>query len=57
MDYLTHKESDGEDMSVYGDWRGQRKAMRQRYNELEAEVARLQALLIEEQAEEPNGNN
>lgn len=49
MDYLTHKESDGEDMSKYGDWRGERKQLRIRYNELEAEVSRLQLLLKEEQ--------
>lgn len=49
MDYLTHKESDGEDMSKYGDWRGERKLLRTRYNELEAEVSRLQTVLEEEQ--------
>lgn len=49
MDYLTHKESDGEDMSKYGDWRGERKQLRIRYNDLEAEVERLQIVLKEEQ--------
>lgn len=48
MDYLTHKEADGEDMSKYGDWRGERKRLRVRYNELEAEVVKLKIKLAEE---------
>lgn len=48
MDYLTHKEADGEDMSKYGDWRGERKQLRVRYNELEAEVVKLKIKLAEE---------
>lgn len=36
MDYLTSKYVDGEDMSEYGDWQAQRKALRQEYRELES---------------------
>ena len=35
MDYLTSKFIDGEDMSEYGDWQEQRRALRAEYNRLE----------------------
>lgn len=40
LDYLTHKEADGEDMSKYndmygGDWHEYRRKLRQEFNELE----------------------
>ena len=35
MDYLTSKYIDGEDMSKYGDWQSERKALREEYNALE----------------------
>lgn len=38
MDYLTSKYIDGEDMSEYGDWQAKRKALREEYRELEAQV-------------------
>jgi len=36
MDYLTSKYIDGEDMTQYGDWQGERRALRNEYRELEA---------------------
>ena len=38
MDYLTSKYIDGEDMTQYGDWQGHRRALREEYNELEAQL-------------------
>ncbi len=37
MDYLTSKYIDGEDMSEYGDWQDQRKALREEYRRLESQ--------------------
>lgn len=44
LDYLTHKEADGEDMAKYdekygGDWHAYRRALRAEYNRLEQETA------------------
>lgn len=36
MDYLTHKELDGEDMSKYGDYKQERKRIRLKINEVES---------------------
>ena len=41
MDYLTSKFIDGEDMSEYGDWQEQRRALRAEYNRLEQESATI----------------
>lgn len=38
MDYLTSKEIDGEDMSEYGDYKEERKAIRAEYRELETKL-------------------
>lgn len=38
MDYLTSKEIDGEDMSEYGDYKEERKAIRAEYRELEEKL-------------------
>ena len=43
MDYLDHKEADGEDMSEYdedygGDWRAYRRGLRAEYNRIEKEL-------------------
>lgn len=38
MDYLTSKEIDGEDMSEYGDYKEERKALRVEYRELETKL-------------------
>lgn len=38
MDYLTSKEIDGEDMSEYGDYKEERKALRTEYRELETKL-------------------
>lgn len=38
MDYLTSKEIDGEDMSEYGDYKEERKALRAEYRELETKL-------------------
>lgn len=43
LDYLTSKEADGEDMTVYdtkygGDWHQYRRNLRIEYNQLESEV-------------------
>jgi hypothetical protein len=38
MDYLTSKENDGEDMSEYGDYKEERKALRVEYRELETKL-------------------
>ena len=38
MDYLTSKYIDGEDMTQYGDWQGERRALRNEYRELEASL-------------------
>lgn len=38
MDYLTSKYVDGEDMTQYGDWQGTRRALREEYNQLEAQI-------------------
>jgi hypothetical protein len=39
MDYLTSKYIDGEDMSEYGDWQQERKALREEYRMLEEDLA------------------
>lgn len=36
-DYLVFKAYEGYDMSEYGDWQGERKALREEYNTLEEE--------------------
>lgn len=38
MDYLTSKFIDGEDMSEYGDWQEKRKALREEYRTIEANL-------------------
>ena len=38
MDYLTSQEIDGEDMSEYGDYKEERKALRVEYRELETKL-------------------
>lgn len=48
LEYLTSKEVDGEDMSQYGNWKEYRKSLRAEVREQEAEVIRLDALLIKE---------
>lgn len=35
MDYLTSKFVDGEDMTQYGDWQAQRRALREEYRQIE----------------------
>lgn len=41
MDYLTSKFIDGEDMSEYGDWQAERKALREEYRQLEEKIDTL----------------
>lgn len=37
-DYITHKELDGEDLSIYGDYKAPRKAIRLEINDIELQL-------------------